>query len=94
MLPGLHGQGQHQVAAVAQQAVKLLHFNKEADRQYDQQADERCQVQQHQGQPGQRKSVRGILDKMAQDTGENVQHQHTACNRQDNAARGLELVFQ
>lgn len=92
VLPNGHGQSQHQVPALAQQAVKLLNFNKKADGEHNKKAYGRCQCQQGHGDPGQRQPVGGVLDKMAQNIGKNVQHKHARRNGQNNTACGFELI--
>ena len=93
VLPNGHGQSQHQVPALAQQAVKLLNFNKKADGEHNKKAYGRCQCQQGHGDPGQRQPVGGVLDRMAQNIGKNVQHKHARRNGQNNTACGFELIM-
>ena len=93
VLPNGHGQSQHQVPALAQQAVKLLNFNKKADGEHNKKAYGRCQCQQGHGDPGQRQPVGGVLDKMAQNISKNVQHKHARRNGQNNTACGFELIM-
>ena len=93
MFPRLHRQRQHQIATVAQQTIKLPYLHKEAEHKHHQQANEGCKSQQHHTKADQRQAISSVLNKMGQNSGKQVQHQHARRNGQDNTAGRPKLIM-